>query len=223
MQNLAIVALLVFAQAWAGAAESMTYLPTGSREPPTHSPAISAFVSEHGESASFVERLKKGITLPPKFFISEPVVAVLGIYLVLLHILLSTFLPGFDYIFKKTYNLPAAQTASCFGAIAAGATVFAPFALPAQLGAVENRACHGRVRVARVTSLAGDRRRATPPCLVVLARMGTATSPFGAGWGAPFLFGAVLIAIYVSSFNTSLTATATILLSRCRALRCSGI
>ncbi|KAL2187823.1 MFS general substrate transporter [Thermothelomyces heterothallicus CBS 203.75] len=82
------------------------------------------YVSQHAESSTFKERLKKQATMPAKFFFTEPVVAVLGIYLILVYILLFTFLSGFDYIFKDTYGLSTGMTGSCFGAIAAGTTAY---------------------------------------------------------------------------------------------------
>jgi hypothetical protein len=82
------------------------------------------YVLEHAESNTFKTRIKKGLTMPPKFFLTEPVSAVLGIYLILLYVLLFTFLSGLDYLFKETYGLSTGKTGSCFGAIAAGATAF---------------------------------------------------------------------------------------------------
>jgi hypothetical protein len=147
--------------------------------------------------------LKKGIILPPKFFGTEPVIAVLGIYLVLLYILLFTFLSGFDYIFKETYHLSTGQTGSCFGAIAAGATAFTLLA-PGLYSWARSRTEH--VRGASVS----PEFRLWP---AIVAGPLLPVSLFWLGWGnyssisiwcslgACFLFGVVLIAIYVSSYE----------------------
>jgi len=82
------------------------------------------YVSEHAESSSFIRRIKDVLPLPAEFFAKEPVIAVLGGYLILLYVLLFTFLSGFDYIFKETYQFSVEYTGSCFGSIAAGATAF---------------------------------------------------------------------------------------------------
>jgi hypothetical protein len=161
------------------------------------------YVSKHAESATLMDRLRAGITLPVKFFVTEPVVAVLGIYLVLLYVLLFTFLSGFDYTFKETYGLSTAQTGSCFGAIAAGSTAFTLFA-PGLYSWARHRTEH--VRGAKVT----PEFRLWPS---IVAGPLLPVSLFWLGWGnyhnisiwcslgACFLFGAVLIAIYVSSYE----------------------
>ncbi|KAK4107194.1 MFS general substrate transporter [Canariomyces notabilis] len=161
------------------------------------------YVSKHAESATLIDRLRAGITLPVKFFVTEPVVAVLGIYLVLLYVLLFTFLSGFDYIFKETYGLSTAQTGSCFGAIAAGSTAFTLFA-PGLYSWARRKTEH--VRGAKVT----PEFRLWPS---IVAGPLLPVSLFWLGWGnyhnisiwcslgACFLFGAVLIAIYVSSYE----------------------
>lgn len=161
------------------------------------------YISEHSESTNFVEKMKKGIALIPKFFISEPVVAVLGVYLVLLYVLLFTFLSGFDYIFKETYGLSTGLTGSCFGAIATGATVFTLLA-PGLYSWARSRTEH--VRGASVS----PEFRLWPG---IVAGPLLPVSLFWLGWGnyssisiwcslgACFLFGAVLIAIYVSSYE----------------------
>lgn len=84
----------------------------------------SRYVSEHAMTASFLKRMKQVLPLPVKFFSTEPVIAVLGGYLILLYSLLFSFLSGFDYIFKQTYNLSSGVTGSCFASIAVGSTVF---------------------------------------------------------------------------------------------------
>lgn len=82
------------------------------------------YVSKHAETASLLARLREVLPMPVTFFRTEPVIAVLGGYLILLYILLFTFLSGFDYIFKETYQLSTGLTGSCFASIAAGSTAF---------------------------------------------------------------------------------------------------
>ena len=161
------------------------------------------YVSHHAESGTFKERLKKGVTMPLKFFFTEPVIAVLGVYLILLYVLLFTFLSGFDYIFKDTYGLSTGMTGSCFGAIAAGATAFTLLA-PGLYSAARHKTEH--VRGASVS----PEFRLWP---AIVAGPLLPISLFWLGWGnyssisiwcslgACFLFGAVTIAIYVSSYE----------------------
>jgi DHA1 family multidrug resistance protein-like MFS transporter len=63
------------------------------------------YVSDHQMKASFFKHMKQVLPLPIKFFATEPIIAVLGSYLVLLYSLLFSFLSGFTFIFKDTYNL----------------------------------------------------------------------------------------------------------------------
>jgi hypothetical protein len=161
------------------------------------------YVSEHAESNTFKTRIKKGLTMPPKFFLTEPVIAVLGIYLILLYVLLFTFLSGFDYLFKETYGLSTGKTGSCFGAIAAGATAFTLLA-PGLYSWARNKTEH--IRGASVT----PEFRLWP---AIVAGPLLPISLFWLGWGnyrsisiwcslgACFLFGTVMIAIYVSSYE----------------------
>jgi hypothetical protein len=163
----------------------------------------SRHVSEHAESASFKERIQKGLTMPAKFFLTEPVVAVLGVYLTLLWVLLFTFLSGFEYIFKETYGLSTAITGSCFGAIASGATAFTLLA-PGMYSWARRKTEHARG--ASVT----PEFRLWP---AIVAGPLLPISLFWLGWGnhsnisiwcslgACFVFGAVMIAIYVSSYE----------------------
>jgi hypothetical protein len=62
--------------------------------------------------------------MPAIFFRTEPVIIVFGTYLVFLYILLFTFLSGFDYIFRNTYDLSVGYEGSCFAAIVIGTTTF---------------------------------------------------------------------------------------------------
>jgi DHA1 family multidrug resistance protein-like MFS transporter len=82
------------------------------------------YTSEHDQKDSFFKRLKKVLPMPITYFGTEPIIAVLGGYMILIYILIFSFLSGFDYIFKKTYNLSDGITGSCFASIAAGSTFF---------------------------------------------------------------------------------------------------
>jgi DHA1 family multidrug resistance protein-like MFS transporter len=87
------------------------------------------YISEQEEIATFVRRMKKILPMPITFFSSEPVILILGLYLVLLYILQFSFLSSFYYLFTQTYTLSVGQTGSCFGAITLGSTALT-FAAP---------------------------------------------------------------------------------------------
>jgi hypothetical protein len=137
------------------------------------------------------------------FFATEPVISVLGGYLTLLYSLLFTFLSGFDYIFKRTYSMSAGQTGSCFGAIAAGATV-ATFAAPGLY-----RWARQKTKYERGAMLPPEFRLwpaviASPFLPISLFWLGWTNYPTISMWSglsACGLFGAVLISIYISSYE----------------------
>jgi DHA1 family multidrug resistance protein-like MFS transporter len=161
------------------------------------------YVSEHVQSGSFLTRMKKVITLPATFFGTEPIIIIFGGYLVLLYILLFSFLSGFDYIFKQTDRLSTSSTGACFAAIAAGSTTFTICA-PGLFSLTRRKS-----EYSRRASVAPEFRLwpaiLTAPLLPI--------SLFWLGWtnyisisiwcslGACFVFGVVLIAIYVSSYE----------------------
>lgn len=158
------------------------------------------YKSHHAESASFLHTVKKTLPQPLEFFCHEPVVAVLGAYLVLVYILLFTFQSGFDYIFKDVYAFTPGLQGSSFGAIAAGATFFAIMA-PAQYLWMRRQTNDGKVE---------PELRLWPS---IIAAPLLPISLFWLGWtdrasisvwsvlGACFVFGFVLMAIYVSSYE----------------------
>jgi len=161
------------------------------------------YVSEHAESASFLKRMRQVILLPAKFFGTEPVIAIFGGYLILLYVLLFSFLSGFDYIFKQTYGLSTSSTGTCFAAIAAGSTAFV-ICSP------------GLYYLARMKTNNVPRSSIEPEFRLWPAMLSAPLLPislFWIGWtnyssisiwsglGACFVFGAVLIAIYVSSYE----------------------
>ncbi|KAH8646084.1 major facilitator superfamily domain-containing protein [Xylariales sp. PMI_506] len=163
----------------------------------------SRYVSPHAEQPSFLKRMKKVGLLPLTLLVREPVISVLGGYLIFIYVLLFTFQSGFDYIFKDTYGLSSGMTGSCFGAIAAGATTFT-------LGAPWLYSWARRKTEYVQGAPVNPEFRLWPaivagPCLPITL--------FWLGWtdytSLPmiiplvpcFLFGMVLIAIYVSSYE----------------------
>ncbi|KAK1750418.1 MFS general substrate transporter [Echria macrotheca] len=161
------------------------------------------YTSEHASSKSFIDRMKHSLPLPFMFFLTEPVIAVLGFYLVLLYALLFSFLSGFDYIFKDPYNLPTSITGSCFGAIAVGTTAFALCAPGLYSWArhktefVQGAAVQPEFRLwpAIVTA------PLLPVCLFWLGWATGGGISIWSGLGACVVFGIVLIAVYVGSYE----------------------
>ena len=161
------------------------------------------YVSKHAESGSFIKRTKQVIKLPATFFGTEPIIAIFGGYLVLLYILLFSFLSGFDYIFKETYGLSTSSTGACFGAIAAGATTFT-IGAPGLFSLTRRKTerVHG-------ASVSPEFRLwpaiLTAPLLpITLFWLGWTNYPSISIWhglGACFVFGIVLIAIYISAYE----------------------
>jgi DHA1 family multidrug resistance protein-like MFS transporter len=183
-----------------------TYLPKLLDWKATHLRRVtgdSRYVSHHAEQPSFFKRMKKVGLLPFTLLLSEPVISVLGGYLVFIYVLLFTFQSGFDYIFKDTYGLSSGITGSCFGAIAAGATTFT-LGAPWFYSLARRKTEH--IQGAAVSPefrlwpaiIAG-------PCLPValfwLGWTDYASLPIIIPLAACFLFGMVLIAIYVSSYE----------------------
>ncbi|CAG9951518.1 unnamed protein product, partial [Clonostachys rosea f. rosea IK726] len=82
------------------------------------------YTSDHARAESLTQRIWKNLPLPIIFFVKEPVITVLGFYLILLYILRFTFLSGFDYIFKQPYHLSTGLEGSCFASFALGSTIF---------------------------------------------------------------------------------------------------
>ena len=163
----------------------------------------SSYTSEHAEADSFLGRLKKIGLLPAKFFATEPVIAVLGAYLVLLYSLLFSFLSGFDYVFKRTYNLTPGQTGSCFGAIAAGTTVFV-IAAPWFYSLARHHTEHIRGAPVEPEFRLWPAIVTTPLLPLSLFWLGWTNRQdisIWCGLAACFCFGLVLIATYVSSYE----------------------
>lgn len=147
--------------------------------------------------------MKEILPLPAIFFATEPVISVLGGYLILLYSLLFTFLSGFDYIFKRTYGLSTGQTGSCFGAIAAGATV-ATFAAPGLYSWARQKTQYERGAPVPPEFRLWPAVVASPFLPVSLFWLGWANYPTISMWSslaACGLFGVVLIFIYISSYE----------------------
>lgn len=121
----------------------------------------------------------------------------------LLYTLLFSSLSGFDYIFKQTYHLSTTHTGACFAAVVAGSTAFT-ICVPGLYSSSRKKTeyVHGRP--------------VPPEFRLWPAILGAPLLPislFWLGWtnyqsisiwcglGACFVFGFVLIAIYVSSYE----------------------
>ncbi|KAK6530611.1 hypothetical protein TWF281_007451 [Arthrobotrys megalospora] len=161
------------------------------------------YFSEHAETTSFPQRLKHILPVSLNFFLKEPVVTLLGSYLVLLYVLLFTFLSGFEYIFKKTYNLSDGLTGSCFGSIAAGATAFTLCAPGLYSWARHHTEYVSGAHIKPEFRLwpAMVVAPLLPISLFWLGWTNFSTVSIWSGLGACFCFGIVLIAIYVSSYE----------------------
>ncbi|KIW83638.1 hypothetical protein Z517_02884 [Fonsecaea pedrosoi CBS 271.37] len=161
------------------------------------------YVSRHAEKASLLKRLRETLPMTVVYFSSEPVVAVLGGYLVLVYILMFSFLSGFDYIFKETYGLSDGLTGSCFASIAAGSSFF-------------TLSAPGLFHLSREHTHYVPQARITPeyrlwPAIVTAPLM--PVSLFWLGWtnyasvsvwsglAACFCFGVVATALYVATYE----------------------
>jgi len=160
------------------------------------------YVSAQSRS-SFLQRMKHAIPLPVILLTTEPVISVLGAYLVLLYCILFTFLSGFDYIFKMTYNLSIGQTGSCFGAIAVGATI-ATFAAPGLYVWARRKTKYEHGAMVPPEFRLWPAIIASPFLPISLFWLGWTNYPTVSVWSgliACGLFGAVLISIYISSYE----------------------
>ncbi len=161
------------------------------------------YVSKHGEQAAFFKKIRESLPLSVKFSTTEPVILTLGGFLVLLYILLFSFLSGFDYVFKHTYNLSSLQEGACFASIAAGATTFTMCAPGLYIWARERtKHVHGaqippelRLWPAMMTA------PFLPISLFWLGWTSYARISIWSGLAACFCFGIVLNAMYVSSYE----------------------
>jgi MFS transporter, DHA1 family, multidrug resistance protein len=161
------------------------------------------YVSKHAETASFFARLREVLPMPVTFFGTEPVIAVLGGYLTLLYILLFSFLSGFDYIFKETYQLSTGLTGSCFASIAAGSTAFTLCAPWLYIWARRKTNFVSRAPVSPEFRLWPAILTAPllPVSLFWLGWTNYRTISVWSGLGACFVFGIVTTAMYVSSYE----------------------
>lgn len=161
------------------------------------------FTSEHAMESDFLKRLKHNVKLGITFYRTEIIVTVLGFYLLLLYTLLFSSLSGFDFIFKDTYQLSTGLTGSCFASIAVGSTVFTLSAPGLYTWArSDTEYVHGahvepefRLWPAIVTA------PMLPICLFWLGWTNYPRISIWCGLGACFVFGVVLTAFYVSSYE----------------------
>ncbi|XEV03130.1 hypothetical protein FSHL1_008417 [Fusarium sambucinum] len=161
------------------------------------------YISNHEQQPSFWEQLGKTLPLPATFFRTEPVIIVLGLYLVLLYILLFSFLSGFDYIFKRTYSLTPGYQGSCFAAIASGATLIAVCS-PLLYKWSRNHTEHVRGAVVEPEFRLWPAIVTAPFLPISLFWLGwtnDSSISIWSGLGACFVFGVVLMAIYISSYE----------------------
>lgn len=161
------------------------------------------YVSKHAGEASVATRVKSTLLLSAKFTTSEPAILVLGGFLVLLYILLFSFLSGFDYVFKQTYNLSSLQEGACFASMAIGATAFT-LSAPAMYAWSR----HHTEFVHRAPITPEFRlwpAMATAPLLPIslfwLGWTNYTSIPIWSGLAACFCFGIVLNAMYTSSYE----------------------
>ncbi|KAJ4349196.1 hypothetical protein N0V95_004779 [Ascochyta clinopodiicola] len=161
------------------------------------------YVTKHEQGSSFFTQIKEVLPLSVKFAAKEPAVLSLGGFLVILYVLLFTFLSGFDYIFKRRYDLSTLEEGACFASIALGATAFS-FATPALYAFTRHHVGYD------------ERASVTPEFRLWPAMLTSPLLPislFWLGWtnyswisiysglGACFCFGVVLNAMYVSSYE----------------------
>lgn len=158
------------------------------------------YKSRYAESASFLQKIKDTLPQPVKYFYHEPVIAVLGAYLILIYILLFTFQSGFDYIFKDVYAFDPGLQGSSFGAIAAGATLFAGLA-PAQYLWMRRQADGDHVEPELRLWPAIFTAPLLPISLFWLGWTDMASISPWSVLGACFVFGFTLMAIYISSYE----------------------
>jgi DHA1 family multidrug resistance protein-like MFS transporter len=147
--------------------------------------------------------MKQNIKLPGTFLGTEPVIAVFGGYLVLLYTLIFTFLSGFDYIFQETYRLPTNLTGACFAAIAAGSTAFILCA-PGLYSWARRKTEYVRGSAMKPEFRLWPAIITAPLLPISLFWLGWTNYPSISIWcglGACFVFGVVLTAIYVSSYE----------------------
>ncbi|EXJ57173.1 hypothetical protein A1O7_07520 [Cladophialophora yegresii CBS 114405] len=161
------------------------------------------YVSEHAEKAPLAQRLRHTLPMPVVYFKNEPVVAVLGSYLILIYILLFSFLSGFDYIFTQTYGLSHGQTGSCFASIAAGSTVFT-LSAPLLFRWSRDKTDHVRHAPVKPEYRLWPAIVTSPLLPISLFWLGWtdyASLPIWSGLAACFCFGVVATAFYVSSYE----------------------
>jgi DHA1 family multidrug resistance protein-like MFS transporter len=161
------------------------------------------FKSQHAESANFLQRVREILPMPLVFFVKEPVIAVMGGYLVLIYVLLFTFQSGFDYIFKEKYGLSTGLTGSCFGAVAAGSTAFTLCA-PGLYSWARHRTHFTHAAYIQPEFRLWPAIVTSPLLSISLFWLGWtnySSITIWSGLGACFVFGVVITAVYVSTYE----------------------
>jgi DHA1 family multidrug resistance protein-like MFS transporter len=160
------------------------------------------YYSKHAKKVPIVKRLSDNLKMSGTF-LSEPVVAILGSYLVLLYVLLFTFLAGFEFIFKDTYDLSDGLYGSCFASVAIGATTFM-FSTPWIYEWARRRTEHVQGASISPEFRLWPAMIAAPFLPISLFWLGWtnySNISIWSGLAACFVFGNVLIAMYVSSYE----------------------
>ncbi|KAL6702406.1 hypothetical protein ACN47E_002189 [Coniothyrium glycines] len=185
--------------------------------PETHPPSLLKYKAKHmrritgnkkhrteQEQGSGITRtLKKVLPLSIRFAVWEPAVVSLGGLMVLLYIIVFTFLSGFDYIFRRRYNLTSSEVGACFSAIAIGATcmtcilsgVHAWRRRRSSSASLSPKEPETRLWPAMITV------PILPIALFWLGWTNYASISIYSGLAACFCFGIVLNAMYVSSYE----------------------
>ncbi|KAK8155103.1 major facilitator superfamily domain-containing protein [Phyllosticta citrichinensis] len=154
------------------------------------------------------QRLKEALPRPVIFLTREPVIIILGIYLMLLNVLIFTLQSGFEFLFTRTYGFSVGLTGSVFLAIAAGcifSLILTPFFMNNENKTLRRRRRHD-----------GPRAKLPPEMRLwpaIIAAPWLAISLFGLAWtndpsispwwgcASCFIFGYALLSILVSSYQ----------------------
>ncbi|KAF3033610.1 hypothetical protein E8E12_001161 [Didymella heteroderae] len=183
-----------------------TYLPMLLGYKATHLRRLSVskkYVTEHKQNMNFFTKIEQILPLSFKFSATEPAILSLGGFLVLLYIILFTFLSGFEYIFKRKYNLNDFEEGACFASIALGTVAFS-LTSPAlyswtrrDVGYADCASVTPEFRLwpAMITS------PLLPISLFWLGWTDYSSISIYSGLAACFCFGIVLNAMYVSSYE----------------------
>lgn len=82
------------------------------------------YISKLEQQPTFTSRLHAAFLRAAHMFTREPIVILLGIWLVLVYIIVYGFVQSFSFVFGKTYGWNKGQVGSAFGAICAGVFIW---------------------------------------------------------------------------------------------------